>query len=289
MKTLCIYHIADHDGKGSGGIVKSVYPNTNFLGFNHDMSVPYDKIEKYHRIVICDIALPIEYMFELSKTKELIWIDHHISVINEYEELMKTGKYEPIEGLRKNGTAACELTWQYFYPNKEIPLGLKLLALNDLFQLEDPRVRPFEYAIQSMGVNRPNEPIWEQLINNEINIEETVAKGNAILDWIKIRNYRLARGMVFESEFMGMKCLCANMPQGYSEFFDSVENKHKFDFFINFYMNKKNHWKFSIYTEKDDVDVSKIAAYFGGGGHKKASGATTEKLPKFLDLQEKVL
>lgn len=23
---LCIYHIADHDGKGSGAVVKSVYP-----------------------------------------------------------------------------------------------------------------------------------------------------------------------------------------------------------------------------------------------------------------------
>ncbi len=288
MKTLCIYHIADHDGKGSAGIVKSVYPNTNFLGFNHDMSVPYDKIEKADRIVICDIALPVDYMFELAKTKEVIWIDHHISVINEYEEYMKTGKYEPIAGLRKNGTAAIELTWNYFYPNKDVPLGIKLLALNDLFLLEDPRVRAFEYAFQSMGVNRPNEPIWQDLIEGKIDIDATVAKGNAILDWIRIRNFRLSKALVFESEFMGLKCLCANMPQGYSEFYDSVENKHKFDFLINFYMNKKNHWKLTFYTERDDVDVSRLAGQFGGGGHKKASGANAETLPRFLDIKEKV-
>ena len=43
---LCIYHIADHDGKGSGAIIKSVYPDIDLLGLNHDMDVPYDEIMK---------------------------------------------------------------------------------------------------------------------------------------------------------------------------------------------------------------------------------------------------
>ena len=49
---LCIYHIADHDGKGSAAIVKSVYPDIEFLPFNHDMQVPYDVIEKHDKIII---------------------------------------------------------------------------------------------------------------------------------------------------------------------------------------------------------------------------------------------
>lgn len=28
---LCIYHIADNDGKGSAAVVRSVYPDTEFL------------------------------------------------------------------------------------------------------------------------------------------------------------------------------------------------------------------------------------------------------------------
>ena len=43
---LCIYHIADHDGKGSAAIVKSVYPETELLGLNHDMEIPYDEIKR---------------------------------------------------------------------------------------------------------------------------------------------------------------------------------------------------------------------------------------------------
>lgn len=90
---LCIYHIADHDGKGSAAIVKSVYPDIEFYGFNHDMEVPLEEIKKHDKIIVCDIALPMELMFELSKTKDFTWIDHHISVIKQYDEYMSSGKY----------------------------------------------------------------------------------------------------------------------------------------------------------------------------------------------------
>ena len=285
---LCIYHVADHDGKGSGGIVKSVYPEIEFFGLNHDMEIPYDEIRKHDKIIVCDIALPLDFMFELSETKDFTWIDHHVSIINEYEEAVKNGKPE-IKGLRRVGTAAMCLTWEYFYPDKPLPEGIKLLGLNDLFMLEDEKVRPFEYAIQSMGVNKPQDEIWKKLINNEIDIAETVEKGKAILSWIKVRNYRLVRCIAFESQYMGLRCICANMPQGYSEFFDSVENIKDYDVMVNFYMNKKNQWNLSFYTSKDNVDVSKIAMSFGGGGHQKAAGASKlEKLPEFL-LKGKLL
>ena len=280
---LCIYHIADHDGEGSAAIVKRKFPETELMGLNHDMEIPYAEIEKHDKVVICDIALPVKYMFELNKKIDLTWIDHHVSVINEYEELMKSGEYEPIKGIRKIGTAALVLTWQYFYPNEELPEGVRLLGLNDIYDLRDRRVRPFEYAIQTYGVNRPTDRIWTQIFNNELDIKQAVEKGNAILSWVRHRNYRLIRGMGFESEYNGLRCICSNMAQGQSEFFDSLDNIKEYDFMVNFFMNKKNRWNLTFYTYKDNVDVSKIAAEFGGGGHAKAAGASSlEKLPDFL-------
>ena len=279
---LCIYHMADHDGKGSAAIVKSVYPDVEFLPFNHDSEIPYDEIEKHNEIIICDIALPIDYMFDLNKRKDLTWIDHHVSIIDEYEQRIKDGETE-IKGIRKVGTAAIILTWQYFYPNKRVPLGIKLLGLNDIFDLEDRRVRPFEYAMQALGVNKPNEKIWGQLIRDEIEINPMVERGRAILSYIHNRNYRLVRAEAFVSEYEGYKCICANIPQGYSEFYDSLDNIEDYDIMVNFFMNKKNCWNLSFYTAKDNIDVSKIAAKFGGGGHAKAAGASALKeLPEFL-------
>lgn len=280
---LCIYHIADHDGKGSAAIVKRKFPEIELMGLNHDMEIPYAEIEKHDKVIICDIALPVKYMFEMNKKIDLTWIDHHVSVINEYDELMKSGEYEPIKGVRKVGTAALVLTWQYFYPNSELPEGLRLLGLNDIYDLRDRRVRPFEYAIQTYGVNRPTDKIWAQIMDNELNIKEAVEKGNAILSWVRHRNYRLIRGMGFESKYKGLKCICSNMAQGQSEFFDSLDNIREYDFMVNFFMNKKNRWNLTFYTYKDNVDVSKIAAEFGGGGHAKAAGASSlEQLPDFL-------
>ena len=160
---------------------------------------------------------------------------------------------------------------------------MRLLGLNDIYDLRDRRVRPFEYAIQTYGVNRPTDKIWTQLINNEVDIKAHVEKGNAILSWVRHRNYRLVRGMAFVSEYKGLKCVCSNMSQGQSEFFDSLENVREFDFMVNFFMNKKNRWNLTFYSYKDNVDVSLIAAEFGGGGHAKAAGASSLKeLPDFL-------
>ena len=280
---LCIYHIADHDGKGSAAIVKRVFPGIELLGLNHDMEIPYEQIEMHDKIVICDISLPVEYMFKLNESKDLTWIDHHISVISEYEEVLARGENEPIKGLRRSGTAAIELTWEYFHPQEKVPEGVKLLACQDVFDLRDPRVLPFEYACQSLGINRPDEPIWDEILNHTINIEAMVDKGKAILSWIKIRDYRLVRGMSFTSHYKGLKCICANMPQGKSAFYDSIPHIDTFDFMVNFFMNKRNCWNLSFYTSKDNIDVSKIAAEFGGGGHAKAAGASALKeLPDFL-------
>ena len=280
---LCIYHIADHDGKGSAAVVRSVFPEIELMGLNHDMEIPYEEIEKHDKIVICDIALPIKYMLELNKKIDLTWIDHHISVIKEYDALMAEGGYEPIKGLRQVGTAALVLTWQYFYPEKKLPEGLRLLGLNDIYDLRDRRVRPFELALQSLGVNRPSDKIWSQLINEEVDIKAMVEKGQAILSWVRQKNYRLVRSIAFESEYNGLKCICANMVQGQSEFFDSLENCRQYDFMVNFFMNKKNLWNLAFYTAKDNIDVSQIAAQFGGGGHAKAAGASSlSELPEFL-------
>ena len=280
---LCIYHVADHDGKGSAAIVKRVFPDAELCGLNHDMDIPYDLIESHDKIVVCDISLPLEYMFKLSETKDFTWIDHHISVIEEYENAMANGEHDPIKGLRRSGTAAIELTWEYFHPNEALPEGVKLLAMNDVYDLSDDRVFPFEYAFQSFGVNRPDDPIWDEVFNSTLDINLTVQKGEAIMSWINIRNYRLVRGISFTSSYKGLKCICANMPQGKSMFFDSLPHIRTFDFMVNFFMNKKNQWNLSFYTYKDNVDVSKIAAEFGGGGHQKAAGASSLiELPKFL-------
>ena len=39
-----------------------------------------------------------------------------------------------------------------------------------------------------------------------------------------------------------------------------------------------NKWRYSMYTVKKDVDCSRIAKQFAGGGHQQAAGFTTYNL-----------
>lgn len=280
---LCIYHSADHDGKGSAAIVKYAHKDCELLGFNYDGEIPYSEIDKHEDIVICDVSFPMEYMFKLHNTKNLIWIDHHASAIEAYENYLKQAGGFGIKGLRSVGTAAIELTWNYFFPNQEVPIGVKLLALNDLFDLRDKRVRPFEYAFQSLGVNRPYEHVWKDLFENKIDIPLMVEKGKAILSYIKHRDYRLVRNMAFEGKYKNLRFIAVNMPQAGSDFFESLDNINNYDFMISFSLNKRSKWNLSFRTTKENVDVSEIASSLGGGGHKKASGTSgLDTLPDFL-------
>lgn len=280
---LCVYHSADHDGKGSAAIVKYIYKDCELLGFNYDQEIPYDEIAKHDEVIVCDISFPMEYMFKLHHEKNLTWIDHHASSIAAYEEYLKTDGGLGIKGSREVGTAAIELTWRYFFPEKEVPEGVKLLALNDLFDLRDKRVRPFEFAFLSLGVNRPYEKVWRDLFENNIDIPLMVEKGNAILSYIKNRDYRLVRGMAFEGTYQNLRFIAANMAQAGSDFFESLDNINNYHFMISFSLNKRNKWNLSFRTTKEDVDVSLIAATLGGGGHKKASGASgLDELPVWM-------
>ncbi len=280
---LCIYHIADHDGKGSAAIVKYAHKDCELLGYNYDQEIPYDEIDKHDKIVICDISFPMEYMFKLHSEKDVTWIDHHASAIAQYDAYLEKAGGLGIKGLREIGKAAIELTWNYFFPDVAVPEGVHLLALNDLFDLRDKRVRPFEYAFQSLGVNRPYDRSWKDLFEGKTDIALMVEKGNAILSYIKHRDYRLVRNMAFEGTYNGLRYIAANMPQAGTDFFESLDNIKNYDFMVSFSLNKRNRWNLSFRSTTEAVDVSKIAAAFGGGGHKKAAGASgLVQLPEFL-------
>ena len=65
--------------------------------------------------------------------------------------------------------------------------------------------------------------------------------------------------------------------------FESLDNIKNYNFMVSFSLNKRNRWNLSFRSTTDDVDVSKIAATFGGGGHRRAAGASgLAELPEFL-------
>ena len=52
-----------------------------------------------------------------------------------------------------------------------------------------------------------------------------------------------------------------------------------------FYNGRHDHYTFSFYSTKEEIDCSEIAKSFGGGGHRWASGCTVKNFEDIFDKE----
>ena len=82
----CVFHNADHDGECSAAIVKAKYPECKLIGLNYGDPIPWDILKNSEMVVMVDFSFPIEKMIYLASKTQLIWIDHHASIIKDAEK-----------------------------------------------------------------------------------------------------------------------------------------------------------------------------------------------------------
>ena len=284
LNRLCIYHSADHDGKASGAIVKRKYPDVKLVGWDYGIPIPWDKINKADEVILVDLTLqPHKNMIKLASEKKLTWIDHHASSVKCYNNNDIPGTI-----VFESGIGACVVTWKHYFPNEEVPYGIQLLGEHDVYNHNDDCSMPFEYGLRSYNTN-PNSDIWEKVFTNKLSgdifgptdfVDMLVREGHVILKYTESNFSFLAKSYAYDKEIDGFKFLVANNPHRTSQYFDSLWDEEKYDGVLSYFWNGLV-WKISIYTCRDDVDLSKLAEKYGGGGHKKAAGFETNNI-KFL-------
>lgn len=269
-------------------------------GINYGQDFPWDKIEENETIYMVDFCLePFKDMIKLNSKCNFTWIDHHISAIKEY---CKEDAVE-INGIRRDGTAACVLTWEYFNlpesPSRlYTPEFIYLLGEYDVWRIDD-WVMQFQWGMRQFVNTWPdNQEFWEPFFKQEIDIKDICNKGKIILEYENSQNIKFCKAYSFETEltvdYTGAtasddpayliktyKAICCNKGFTNSKVFDSVWDESKYDLMITFVRLKypKQLWTVSLYSTKPDVDCSQIAKLFGGGGHKGAAGFQCKELP----------
>lgn len=271
---ICFYHSADLDGHCSGAIVKHAYKDKDceLYGINYGEEFPWDKI-KDQEVIMVDFSLqPFSEMIKLkNQSKFLIWIDHHESAI-------KDSKNCEIDGVRDVKKAACELTWEYFNKYKEMPRIVKLLGRYDVWDHEyNDDILPLQYGIKTIDTDPKECERWEYWLDGYFP-EFFLEKGNNVLEYLKKDEEKYAKACAFETDLEGYNCIAINRLFTNSKMFDSVWDEKLHDIMITFGW-KNNSWTVSLYTTKEDIDVSVIAKKMGGGGHKQAAGFQCEELP----------
>lgn len=265
---ICFYHSGDMDGICSASIVKKAIGDVELYGIDYQdiPNFPWNKIHKNREVIMVDFSLPRESMERIKKNCPLfIWIDHHKTAINEMRDLM-------FYGLRSEQVAACELTWNYFFPSIYVPKLIRLIGSWDIWDFSNPKTELFHYGIESYYID-PNYPEWL-----DFNIDEIIEKGHNILNYQTKLDKEIIK-MAFPTSINGYKAIAINAPHG-SKKFNQLPNKDEYEIYICFVLTDESTYRVSLYTEKNNIDVGEIAKLYNGGGHKNAAGFIWDSIVK---------
>jgi len=298
---ICFYH-SDNDGKCAGYWVKEIarihdkckYPFQLFK-IDYGIPFPFEMIHKDESVYIVDYSIePSEMDKLLTITENVTWIDHHISAIEKYRNYDKE-----IRGLRYNGIAGCMLTYCFlacmvnvdtgevtkeFDPEmvESAPYFTKLIADYDVWTFEyGDHTRFFQKGF-TLYPNEPDEEIWKMMYEEDLLfprdrkiIKRMIDQGRVITEYRNsmMKDYCDKKGFV--AVFDDYKnCYALNMGMVGSDDF-VIENPDQYDILIGFSFDGEL-WTYSL--RSNNIDVSKVAAKYGGGGHKAAAGFNSKTL-----------
>lgn len=280
----CFYH-NDMDGKCAGAIVARATGNYNendYIMYDYSKPIPTEAIGDGETVYFVDLSFSVnsvDKLREIIETKkcDLIWCDHHASSM---EILKKYPEFNNIKGIRQEGVSGAALTWMYF--NKcefsATPQFIQYVSDFDCWKFEFEDSLFFKYAVEAEDYDALD-ILWNKLVRDSNDskhplLNKMVESGKQISEYVKKEYKAYRKAYAYESRIDGIKCLVVNRSCNSLVFGDKIEDYP----IVAIWAFNGEIYKYSLYTDKPDIDVSKIAERYGGGGHKKAAGFVSEKM-----------
>jgi len=259
MKTLCIYHGNCADGFGAALAVYLGHgkKNVDFHAGVHQDSPP-DVTGR--DVVIVDFSYKRDVLLSMAaKAKSILILDHHVSAENELVNL--PGNVSAVFDMDRSGAV---IAWQHYHEGP-VPRLFLHIQDRDLWQFKLEGTREIQAAIFSYPYDFET---WINLLCTDLDVlrQEGVALERKHFKDIKeFINVAASRGTIARHD----------VPILNAPYFMSSDAGHimgKGEPFAACYWDTPKGRVFSLRSSPDGMDVSKIAAEFGGGGHKHAAG-----------------
>jgi len=269
-----IFFHNDLDGHCAGAIVWNFHSQDGeFIEVDYKDKIDVDAIQPNEEIIILDFSFKPDVMAKvLEKTKRVIWIDHH-KTAKEYPYLGLVGGLRDFEDKSMSG---CELTWNYFCDENDVPEAVLLIGDYDKWALKfQPDCFEF-YEGMKLEKNDPKALVWGILFgpNADPWVDEIKEHGEVAIKYRDNYCAEIIKSNGYEIEIDGYKGFALNLYGFGSKTFGDLF--HTYDFCLA-YIHDGEKFTVSLYSGK--IDVSVIAKKYGGGGHVGASGFTCEILP----------
>lgn len=303
---MIVLHHNDLDGYCSAAIVY-VWAGADTKGFSaiemdYAKPVPFDRIKPNERVWIVDFSISVADMHKLlSITQDVIWIDHHKTAIEKMKGVQYAYHGIDLPGVRKDGEAACELTWKYIHwwsqrglppvdlsnTGVAVPRVVRLLGDYDTWTMQYPESVPFQEGMKMLNL-AIDDARWMDLFTCEQGgvygdgrpLPEVDMTAPIVEDGRKLIRYRdaycgkMVNAYGYETVFHGHTCYVANVYGFGSLAFGDKMGQYDICAACIYDGNK---WTVSLYSKQ--IDVSEICKAHGGGGHKGAAGFASKEYP----------
>ena len=278
----CFYH-GDMDGKAAASVVAYYTGIKNgrcYIEFNYDNLPSLDDVSECETVYLVDCSFTektVKFLYELLALKcDIIWIDHHASS----QRLLENDDYpeiKQIRGLVEQGISGAALTYMYLMAKDydDIPYYLKLVSDYDCWIKKYKESDLFKLGMDAHDQS-PLSSIWLHLLKEGMSyggtlVSSIIGSGDVIQKYVKQENLDYCKSYSYEVEFEGYKILVINRRSNSLIFGNLINN---YPFVCSWVYNGSN-YIYSIFSVNPEIDCSKIAEKYGGGGHKGAAGFST--------------
>jgi len=287
---MIIYHHNDLDGIASAALVynylsvRDYFLNENniklkMMDYDYDNINFDDEVEHDEEVFILDFCFkPDEILKLINITKNIIWIDHHKTSIQRMDDANIS-----LNGLRSDTyPSAVALVWKYIYKTEPSPC-VKMISDYDTWKHNyDDNVLNFISGLHYNNYLPDDKAFARLLLSDSSNMICEIANIGKMSRDIKLSNdTKIISSIGYNVKFEGMKGLAVNLPMCNSLSFKEFAEKD-YEIWIPFKYNG-NKWIVSLYQNKCNKDLGKIATKYGGGGHPGAAGFTCSELPDSLE------
>lgn len=298
-----LFYHNDLDGRCAGFLVANHYEyeehfekGVNAFEVDYVRPINLDTIDPGETVFFVDYSFKDDTKYVLDELVErgcrVVWCDHHTSSLNLCK---KHPELNEIEGIRAEGISGAALTYMYLYEEndlEELPYFIRLVSDYDCWIYKYGKETDyFKLGIDSLYSDAldcdEHSTIWSNLLYNrpvETNLSEeeididsmtyVLNRGMAIETYVTNNNTFYRENFAYESEILGHKCLVVNQKTN-SKIFGDEYDKYPL---VAVWVYNGEKYVYSIFSSNKEIDCSKIAEHFGGGGHKGAAGFTTNEL-----------
>jgi oligoribonuclease NrnB/cAMP/cGMP phosphodiesterase (DHH superfamily) len=242
-------------------------------------------------VVMVDISFKRDDLLAIAaKAKSVLILDHHKSAADDL-----SGEFPAnVKCVCDMKRCASEIAWDYWFSPETRPWFIEVIADRDLWRWTNPSSKAIGNYLFNRGFYDSHMRFGELFFWKQRDVDNAADAGQTMLEVeeralaFQTKNARLCE---FKTPSRTYKVYLLGTGHGNaSEIGARLSARPECDFAVLWrYSFENDEWWLSCRSSKErpDIDLSKITAEFGGGGHAQAAGmvlrGTPEKPPRLQD------